>query len=367
MRTFDAAIATLFPPTQVPTKRAINLRWLGLLLPLFMAVTSLTARVEPLLHDPMLRLIHGPLAADNTAIVAFAPQRDARALRPNHPAVIDGLVQAGAKAIFFDVILLAKTEHDAAIADAINRAADNGVVVIMPVMTENNTVEFPESARLRDAAWFGAVIAQADTTFWQVRRAPIRVRTLETGAHWHAAVQTVRAHLGIKEEPLVQDGELIVGPNRNPVWSDLVYLHPAEPTPVLSYDDPSSWSAVKGRSVLIGEMGGADDVHRTSGGTVYGVEIEAALIETLLQQRAPRLVSPEWNAVFALIMGIYMAVMTTILPARRKWAAMMTPVIGIVIGASFVVAGALIALLPMLTAVALGWWIGRANRDETIG
>ena len=45
---------------------------------------------------------------------------------------------------------------------------------------------------------------------------------------------------------------------------------------------------------------------------------------------------------------------------------MSAPVVGIVIGACFVVAGALVALLPMLTAVAIGWWIGQADRDETI-
>jgi len=366
VRTFTAALSRLFPTSDKAAKLRFNFRWLALMVPVLMAFTSLTARVEPLLHDPLLRMIHGPLKADNTAILAFEPQRDARALRVQHPAVIDGLVDAGAKAIFFDVILLAATEHDAAIAAAIERAKARGVQVVLPVMTENNTVEFPESDSLRDAAWFGAVVAQADTTFWHVRRAPIRVRTVDTGDHWHAAVQTVRAHLGMADSPRVENGEIIIGPNRNPVWSDLVYLHPSEPTPILQYDDPSTWGQANGRSVLVGEMGGADDVHRTGGGTVYGVEIEAALIETLLQQRAPRLLAPEWNVLFALVMGVYMAIMTTILPTRRKWAAMSAPVVGVVIGACFVVAGALLALLPMLVSVCIGWWIGRANHGETI-
>ena len=38
-------------------------------------------------------------------------------------------------------------------------------------------------------------------------------------------------------------------------------------------------SAVRGRTVLVGEMGGADDVHRTDAGAVFGVEVEAGLIE----------------------------------------------------------------------------------------
>ena len=364
-RSFESTVARLFPDTSTPSKRGFQVRWFALLVPIMMAITSLTVRVEPLLHDPMLRLIHGSLPAANTAILAFEPQRDARALRVQHPAVIDGLVDAGAKAIFFDVILLAATEHDEAIAAAIGRAQARGVQVILPVMTENNAVQFPESESLRDAAWFGAVLAQADTTFWHVRRAPIRVRTIDGGEYWHAAVQTVRAHLGVDELPRVSNGQLIVGPNRNPVWADLAYLHPAEPSPVMQYDDPSTWALAKGRSVLIGEMGGADDVHRTGEGAVYGVEIEASLVETLLQQRAPRMASPEINALFALLMGMYMAIMTTILPRRRRWAAWSTPVLGIVVGASFVVAGILVSLLPMFVAVAIGWWIGRANHGET--
>jgi uncharacterized membrane protein len=77
------------------------------------------------------------------------------------------------------------------------------------------------------------------------------------------------------------------------------------------------------------------------------------------------MVSPEMNALFALLMGIYMAIMTTILPAPRRWAAMTTPILGMVIGGCFVVAGVLVSLLPMFVAVAIGWWIGRSNHGET--
>ena len=365
VRSFSSLINRLFPPDSATKKMRINARWLALLLPVMVAITGLTSRVEPLLHDPMLRWIHGSLVADNTAILAFEPQRDARALRAQHPTVIDGLVDAGAKAIFFDVILLAATEHDAAIADAIARAKARGVRVILPLMNENDLVEFPESAVLRDAAWFGAVLAQADTTFWHVRRAPVRVRTLTDGDHWHAAVQTVRAHLNVTDEPRVEDGSLVIGPNRNPVWSDLAYLHPTDPSPVMQYGDPSTWEMAKGRSVLIGEMGGADDVHRTAKGAVYGVEIEAALVETLLQQRAPRLASPEMSALFALLLGLYMAGLTIILPVRRRWATLSAPIIGITIGSSLIVAGTLIAFIPMLISIGIGGWVGRSRNAET--
>jgi len=364
-RRFEAVIDRLAPPETGRAPAWLRPHFLVLLIPMLMAFTSLTARVEPLLHDPLLRMIHGPLVPDNTAIVAFPPQRDARALRPQHPAVIDALVAAGAKAIFFDVILLAQTEHDVEIASAIDRARDAGVPVILPLMSENETVLFPESEALRDAAWFGAVVAQTDTTFWHVRRAPMRVRVLEGGEHWHAAAQTVRAHLGVDEEPRIEDGEIIIGPNRNPVWADLAYLHPAEPTPVLSYDPEGDFGSTRGRSVLIGEMGGADDVHRTGAGAVYGVEIEAALVETLIQQRAPRLASPEINAIWALLVGLCTALLGLAVPRTRRAIAFAVPVVGLAIGAILVVAGVLVAFVPMLLSSALGLWIIRSQRGET--
>jgi len=364
-RSFDGVLTRLFPDRQRNQKRGPNLRFLALLVPILMALTALTARIEPLAHDPLLRWIHGPLPADNTAIVAFEPQRDARALRAKHPEVIDALVAAGAKSIFFDVILLAETPNDKAIAEAIERARNAGVPVILPLMTENREVLYPESADLRDAAWFGAVVAQTDTTFWQVRRAPMRIRSLDGSVHWHAAAQTARGHLAADTEPRIEQGDLIIGPTRNPVWADLVYLHPAEPSPIISYSNPEGFDQANGRSVLIGEMGGADDVHRTAAGTVYGVEIEAALIETLLQQRAPRLASPEINAALALLVGLCTALLGLALPKNRRRIAWGVPAAGIAIGIILVVAGVLVAFGPMLAASAIGLWIARTTFIET--
>ncbi|MGB0638648.1 MAG: protein kinase domain-containing protein [Myxococcota bacterium] len=356
VRTFDGVVARLFPKTQQKQRTWWRPRLLALLVPILMAITSLTAALEPLLHDPMLRATHGALPADNTAILAFPPQRDARDLRSQHADVIDQLVAAGARAIFFDVILIAKTEHDDAIAEAIERAKNKGVQVVLPIMTENDEILFPESDSLRDTAWFGAVLAQADSAFWHVRRAPMRVRSMDQGDHWHAAVQSVRAHFNVKEEPRIEDGQLIIGPVRNAVWSDLAYLHPTIPTPILSYLDSADWDQVNGRTVIIGEMGGADDVHRTDAGTVYGVQIEAALIETLIQQRAPRLLPPEVSALFALLVGLCTAVIGFALPRSRRWLALFVPLCGTVVVIAFVLSGSLLAVIPMLVAAGVGFW-----------
>ena len=360
VRRFEDVTARYFSATKTGTRRYASLHFLALLIPVLMAITSLTARLEPLLHDPLLRGIHGAVAAENTAIIAFQPQRDARALRPEHPRLIDDLVAAGAKTIFFDVIMLAETEHDEAIGAAIDRAFDAGVPVILPLKLEAGEVLKPSSPALKERAWFGAVLAQTDTTFWRVRRAPARIRSLDGQVHWHAAAQAVRAHLGVDEEPSIADGVLTIGPNKNPVWADVVYLHPAEAPPVLAYDS-ADLSAVRGRTVLVGEMGGADDVHRTDSGVVFGVEVEAGLIETLLQQRAPRLASPEINALLSLLVGMCTALFGLSLPASRRFLALSVPAVGLVVAAVLVVAGVLVSFGPIIIAGVVGMWIVRSR------
>lgn len=360
-RTFTGLMDRLFPREEQVSVRPWRRRLLLLAVPVLMAFTGLTGRLEPLVHDPLLRAFHGRLPADNTAILAFAPQRDARALRSQHSAVIDGLVAAGARTIFFDVTMTAETPHDVDIAHAIERAKAAGVAVVMPVVMEAGQVMLPKSQALRDAAWFGPVLAQADTSLWHVRRAPVRIRTIDDGDFWHAAVQSVRGHLSTREPPRVTDDTLVIGPTRNPVWADLIYLHPAQPSPVMSYSEPETWAQVSGRTVLVGEMGGADDIHRTDAETVYGVEIEAALIETMLQQRAPRLASSEINSLVALLVGLLTAALGLALPRRRWTLALLVPAAGIAVAVALVVAGVLVATLPMLLAAGVGLWVGRTQ------
>jgi len=112
-------------------------------------------------------------------------------------------------------------------------------------------------------------------------------------------------------------------------------------------------------------MGGADDVHRIDSGAVYGVEIEAALIETLLQQRAPRILSPEVSALWALMVGIGTAMMGLLMPRNRRWVTWVVPIGGTFISVTLVVAGLLIAFFPMLIAAALGLWLSHRSVSET--
>jgi hypothetical protein len=358
VRTFARLMDRLHPQAEPERRRPWGRRMLLLLVPLLAAFTGLSSRLDPLLQDPLLRAIHGPLPADNTAILAFPPQRDARALRAQHPAVIDSLVVAGARCIFFDVTMVAQTEHDLELAQAIERAKAAGVVVVLPVVMEGGQVMLPESEALQSAAVFGPVLAQADTSMWHVRRAQVRIRTLHMGDFWHAAVLAAQGHLSTDRPPRIDQDTLVIGPTRNPVWADLLYLHPVQESMVLQYGQ-ADLSAVAGRTVLIGEMGGSDDVHLTDAETVYGIEIEAALVETLLQQRAPRVASPEIDSLLALVLGLLTATVGLILPRRLWLLALLVPVAAGGIAVALVVAGVLISLLPLALSAAIGMWVGR--------
>jgi hypothetical protein len=359
-RTLSVLLQRLSPGVEPPPSVWWRPRLFALAIPMLVAFTGLSQRFEPLLQDVAMRAIHGRLPSDNTAIIAFAPQADARKLREMHPAVVHRLVDLGVRTIFFDITMTAKTEADAAFAASILWARAQGVSVVLPVVLEGGSALEPESDTLQEAAILGAVLAHVDTAMWHVRRAPVRVRTLSTGDYWHAAVQSVRGHLAVKEEARVDKGFLVIGPNRNPVWADIVQLHPTEASPVFAYDAPDTWEGLAGRTVIIGEMGGSDDLHRTDADTVYGVEIEAALIETLLQQRAPRVAAPELDTLFALVVGLLTALVGFAVPRNRAWIAWIVPVCGALFAIVLVVAGVLVALLPMVLASVVGVWAGRS-------
>jgi serine/threonine protein kinase/CHASE2 domain-containing sensor protein len=359
-RTLSGLLQRISPEVEAPRRSWWRPRLFALFIPMLVAFTGLSQRFEPLVQDVAMRAIHGRLPSDNTAIIAFAPQADARKLREKHPAVVHRLVELGVRSIFFDITMTAKTEADAAFAESIVWARERGVSVILPVVLEGGLALEPGSETLQEAAVFGAVLAHVDTALWHVRRAPVRVRTLSSGDYWHAAVQSVRGHLAVKEEARVEKGFLVIGPNRNPVWADLVQLHPTEASPIFRYDALDSWEDLAGRTVIIGEMGGSDDLHRTDADTVYGVEIEAALIETLLQQRAPRVAAPELDTLFALAVGLLTALVGFAVPRNRVWIAGIVPVCGVVFAIVLVVAGVLVALFPMMLAAVVGFWAGRS-------
>ncbi len=342
-------------------------RLLLLLIPALVAYSELSWPVDAQIQYPILRAVRGELQADDVVVVSFEGMRDAGQLRSQHPAVLDALVENGATAVLFDVALLRESEHDEDIAAAIRRAGEAGVPVVIPVFADDLQPRLPASKALREAGPLGLVEFQRELLWGTVVRAPMQRRSLDGRSWWHAAAQVTHAHLNAKREISFDGNTLVIGAARNPSWAGIVWLHPVGEIPRLAYDAPETWGdGVRGRVVVLGTFGGSPDLHLTPAGPRYGVEIQAALVQTLVRQAALRTV-PLWvSALLALFTGVGMALLMARLGRRNQLVAWLFPtaIIGIVF--ALTLAGTVVAVTPLLLAVVLAWYAMRGLLSERI-
>jgi serine/threonine-protein kinase len=376
--TEQAPVAPPEPVTESPTKvsasaasaarvRVQRAMWFGLIAvaPL-VALTDLSRPIEGLVQYPVIRLARGELTVDGAVVVGFEGMRDPRQLRSQHAAVIDALVDAGATAIIVDVALITETEHDEGIAAAIARAAERRVPVIIPVFTEGIAPRKPESEALRTAGPLGLVEFQREMLMGAVVRAPLFSRTLDDQLFWHAAALGVHGHLGARRDIEIEGDELVIGGTRNATWAGVAWLHPVGDVPRVAYEAPDSWGEdIRGRVALIGSYGGSADLHRTPDGPRYGVEIQAALVQTLIRQAALEVV-PLWvDAVLALLTGVLTVLVGWLLPRRRRLVAAVVPAGILAILIALVPSGIMAALIPVvLAALMAAVVINRSLREE---
>ncbi len=347
----EALLEHLFP---APDARRLRLPWrpLVVLLPALLAWVSATDALDGLLQAALMRAVLAPLPAENTAILPLPPDADFRALRAAYPEVLAGLAAAGATAAAFDVLMLTETPNDTALAAAMGR-----LPVVLPVRWRGSGFQSPP-APLADATLPAIIEVEQDRLFSRVRRAPVRLISPDGTAHWHLAARALQAHLGA-EPPTLADDILRIGVTRNPTRMERLYLPPVAPSPRLSWTDPTSWSAAKGRVVLLGVLEGRQDRLRTPMGDRYGVELHAALIEAMARQAALRVASPGGDALAALLCGGLTFAMAASLPRRRRLIAVVVPVAGLVVLAALLVAGLMLAPTPLLLAAIAALWAPR--------
>jgi serine/threonine-protein kinase len=334
-------------------------RYAAVLLPVLLALTDLGSHIDPLLQYPLLRWTRGVLPVESTVVVAMEPQADLRILRSEHPAVLRGLADAGATAIYWDVAMSAESPDDAAIAAAVTELKEAGVSVVMPVRFHEGIGQPPGTPELAAAVRPGLVELQRDLTLGWVRRAPLRRRPLEGPPVYHAAVEALRAHLHAVDSPRVEADELVVGGTRNAIWAEQIYLHPVGEVPRVAYDEPASWSAVRGKVAVVGVYGGVQDLLRTPEGSRYGVEISAGLVETLVQQASLRVASPEKNALLALLTVLATAGLARVLRRRAALVALTVPAAALGLAALLASTGMLLALLPLVVAGVVGMYLAK--------
>lgn len=332
----------------------VRLPWrpLLVLLPALLAWVSATDVLDGLLQSAMMRAVLGTLPADNTAILALPPDADFRSLRAAYPEVLAELAGIGATAVAFDVLMLTETADDPALAEAMGL-----LPVVLPVRWQGDGFQAP-SAVLSSASQPAIIEVEQDRLLGRVRRAPVRLIAPDGSLQWHLAVRALQAHLSAQPPSLVED-TLHVGVTRNPTRMERLYLPPVAQSPRLSWTDRTTWSAAAGRVVLVGVLEGRQDRLRTPMGDRYGVELHAALIEAMARQAAPRAASPGMDALAALLCGGLTYGLAASLPRRRRLVAAVVPAAMLAVSAALLVAGLMLAPLPLLLAGIVALWAPR--------
>lgn len=351
----EPVLEALFGAPETVRTRRIPRRAAWLVLPVLAAWTGLLDPLDGWLQEPVSRWVLGPLTPQWTAVLPLPEAADTRALRADYPRVFQALADAGATAVVLDVTLGALTEHDAALTAGLTAAASAGTPVVLPVLWRDGGWQGPGDPALADAAHLGVIELDADRVFGRVRRAPARLRADDGSTHWHAAVQALSLHLDA--EPRITDDVLHVGVTRNPLAGERLWLPPVAASPQLDWADPGPGAA--DRIVLIGRTTGRADHFPTSSGTRYGVEIHAALVETLAAQAGLRRASAATDAALTALVTALCLALGLALPRRRRWAITVVPLAALAALALALGAGWLLAPAPLLLAGLLSWAVVR--------
>ena len=338
--------AVLGPLGLAPTRS--SWRWGLLAVPVVVAALGMLAPVDEPLQHRVLAATAGRIVPDSTAVLGIGPTVERRSLRADHAARIDALVDAGATAILLDLALTAETEHDEAIAAAMGRASDAGVPVLVPVRFAEGTPILPGSEAIREQATLSVVGFRREARFGSVVAAPVLRRDTTGERWWHAAVRAAASHN--HAAPRLEDGELVTGGARNAVHAEQVRLAPVEAPVLQDYGDPASWD-VKGRVVVVGVVDGTDDLHETPDGARYGAELQAALVETLLHEAAPR---PLGGLLDALLAGL-VALGTAL--ARPSRLAAVVPLAALAVAVALASGGWIAGLGSLALAGVVGWFV----------
>ena len=329
-------------------RRRRNWRWPLLAIPVVVAALGMMAPLDEPLQHRVLAATAGRIAPESTAVLGIGPTVERRALRSEHAGRIDALVDAGATAILLDLALTAETEHDDDIAQAITRAAAEDVPVLVPVRFAEGEALLPGSSAIRDSAALAVVGFRREARFGSVVAAPVVRRDTTGDRWWHAAVLAAAAHL--HAEPRFDGDELVTGGARNAVHAEQVRLAPVDAPVLQDYGDPATWD-VKGRVVVVGVVDGTDDLHETPDGARYGAELQAALVETLLHEAAPR---PLGGLLDALLAGL-VALGTAL--ARPSRLAALVPLAALAVAVALASGGWIAGLGSLALAGLVGWWI----------
>ena len=358
--------ATFAPLAQrlLPVARTAPWRIAILLLPVLLAIIDGTSAFDAWVHHPVLAATRGTIQVDDVVLVSVPYSPDLKARRADYPALFDTLADGGATGVFFDIALSADSPHDPAIAESIARVSARGMPVGVPVRLQSERPVRPGSEAIATAATLGVVEARQDSVFLHVRAIPSRLRDLDGNTWWHLAVWTAAAHIHARTPPTLVDHTLRIGPLRNPTFAEELTLPPVGRVPTIPLDqlpEAVENGRLQGKAVVVGVVGAPQDSHRTPAGVRSGAEIEAGVVQVILRQAGVRRVAPEWDALFAALLGLGTWGLGTLL-RPRTWLASLVPAAGAVVFVALAAANRVLAPGPALLAIVLAAVLLRSEK-----
>ena len=278
----------------------------------WLALGSAADRANHLVYDALIRLQDRP--ADEAVVIVAIDDRSLQVLgrwpwpRAVHARLIDRLSQAGPRAVAYDVLFTEPAEDDAVLAAALSRAGDVRLPLLVDAPGEDGApwrVTPPAGPLASAAAGLGHVNLSIDSD-GVVRRLPLY---MQAGGHsWPQLILPLAATRGAVPPPPAPDADDNVLIAAAP--EAIAYGGPPGRFRTLSFVDVLNGEApaafLKDRLVLVGATApGLGDRYATPaaphGELSPGVEIQAALLQTLLEGGGPRTLTPPWVLILSLL------------------------------------------------------------------
>ena len=278
----------------------------------WLALSPTADRVDNIVYDALIRLNDDPV--DDAVVIVAIDDRSVQALgrwpwpRTTHAELIDRLSQARPRAVAYDVLFTETAADDSALSAALARASNVYLPLLVDAPGENGApwrLDEPASALSQAAAGLGHVNLTVDAD-GVIRRLPLYMQGGDETwpqlilplAKTRVAVPPADPDAREPDALIAARPEAIAYRGAPGTFRTLSFVD------VLNGEVPAAF--LKDKLVLVGATApGLGDRYATPaaphGELSPGVEIQAALLQTLLQGGGPRPVSSAWLLVLSLL------------------------------------------------------------------
>ncbi|MCB9761987.1 MAG: CHASE2 domain-containing protein [Alphaproteobacteria bacterium] len=357
-----------------PRRQLLRLA-LPLLVPPLLALFGVTQVPDLALSQLAFFAARGPLAADDVVVLGLSRAPDTAEVRGRHGDLVREMHRRGADVVAFDLVFrsCAPEELDGLVAAAEALQEELPVVVgvqwLVPhtasweaATAQGRSVDGYCAPALQDVTRGGLVNARLQAFSFNVDdwglgfglgRFPVR-RADAFGEHYALACEVLAARAGDGLRAR-QGQDLRCGDVVNAAPGGFVSLVPSDRPPTWDYLTPASWGSLQNKIVLVGGLLDRD-AYPTPLGRRYGVELQAALIETLAAEQAPVWLPPPVVALLAaLLEGLGLALLWWTRPRGRTSALALCGVAAVVAVVWGAQAGAVVPVTPLLLALLVLW------------